>query len=193
MLMIRSGEEQLTRRARTAAIWGGLLALIVMTILGFWSAGLPGYEIVQSHAHGIQQTPSHQTVAIVPESLLSPSAAYPILWLLPAMADAGALLGIIALLVGRPAWGWWWGAIAWSGVLGMVGAAMFPFIMPSISEPSHSLTVWNSGASTLTMGWMLGFSAIFIPLIACYTSWAFHVMRGKVNLERLEQKDGHMY
>src|SRR5690625_2017822 len=88
MLMIRSGEEQLTRRARTAAIWGGLIALIVMTILGFWSAGLPGYEIVQSPAPGIQQTPLHQTVAIVPESLLSNYAAYPILWLLPALAYA---------------------------------------------------------------------------------------------------------
>src|SRR5690625_3803456 len=141
MLMIRSGEEQLTRRARTAAIWGVLIALIVMTILGFWSAGLPGYEIVQSPAPGIQQTPLHQTVAIVPESLLSNYAAYPILWLLPALAYAGILLGIIALLLGRPAWGWWLGAIAWIGVLGMVGAAMFPFIMPANTHPHQSLSV----------------------------------------------------
>ncbi|HLR82820.1 MAG TPA: cytochrome d ubiquinol oxidase subunit II [Paenalcaligenes sp.] len=193
MLMIRSGEEKITRRARTAAIWGGIIALIIMTILGFWSAGLPGYEIVQSPAPGVQQTPLHQTVAIVPDSLLSNYDAHPVLWLLPALAYAGIILGIIALLAGHPVWGWWLGASSWVGVIGMVGAAMFPFIMPSSSDPSHSLTVWNSGASELTMGWMLGFSAIFIPLIACYTSWAFHVMRGKVDLERLEQKDGHMY
>src|SRR5699024_3977364 len=131
MLMIRSGEEKITRRARTAALWGGIIALIIMTILGFWSAGLPGYEIVQSPAPGTQQTPLHQTVAIVPDSLLSNYDAHPVLWLLPALAYAGTLLGIIALLMGRPIWGWWLGAGSWVGVIGMVGAAMFPFSMPS--------------------------------------------------------------
>lgn len=192
ILMIGSGEPQITQRARRAATFGGLGALVLMTILGFWSTGLPGYEIVQSPAPGVQQTPLHQTVTMVPGGMLQNYAQYPILWVLPALGYLGIIFGLIALYMGRAVWGWWLGAISWVGVLGMVGAAMFPFIMPSSSDPSHSLTVWNSGASTLTMGWMLGFTLIFIPLIVVYTSWAFYVMRGKVDVKQVEGDD-HLY
>jgi cytochrome d ubiquinol oxidase subunit II len=77
-------------------------------------------------------------------------------------------------------------------IIGTVGAAMFPFMLPSSSVPSHSLTVWNSSSSQHTLIWMLGFTVIFIPLIVWYTSWAFWVMRGKVSVRHVES-DEHAY
>lgn len=189
MLLIGSGEKNISQRALKAATWGGILALILMTVVGLWSTNHPGYELVQSPAPGVPQTPLHQTVTIVDGALLQNFAQYPVLWLLPALAYASIIIGLIALHKRYNQVGWWMGVMTWVGVLGMVGATMFPFIMPSSSSPSHSLTVWNSGASTLTMGWMLGFTAIFIPLIVTYTSWAFYVMRGKVDVKTIESEE----
>ena len=39
---------------------------------------------------------------------------------------------------------------------------------------------------------MLGFTAVFIPLILWYTSWAYWVMRGKVSAGKIEA-DKHAY
>jgi cytochrome d ubiquinol oxidase subunit II len=75
---------------------------------------------------------------------------------------------------------WWLGAGAWIGIIGTVGAAMFPFMMPSSSHPDMSLTVWDASSSQLTLTWMLGAAVVFVPAIIAYTSWAFWVMRGKV-------------
>jgi cytochrome d ubiquinol oxidase subunit II len=99
------------------------------------------------------------------------------------------ILGLGAVLARRAVLGWWLGAIGWAGILGTVGAAMFPFMMPSLTNPSHSLTVWNSGSSALTLGWMLGFTIIFMPLIVWYTSWAFWIMRGKVDAAQINASE----
>ena len=57
---------------------------------------------------------------------------------------------------------------------------MFPFIMPSSSDPQSSLTVWNSSSSHLTLFIMLVVTAIFMPLILMYTAWVYKVLWGKV-------------
>lgn len=186
MILVGSGEPTISQRALRAALFSGVAALVLLTIGGIWSATLPGFELVQSPAPGIQQTPLHQTVATVPGGLLQNYAKYPALWALPALAYVALVFGMWALRRGRAVVGWWSGVVTWVAVLSMVGAVMFPFILPSSTQPSHSLTVWNSGASTLTMGWMLGFTVIFMPIIVTYTSWAFYIMRGKVDSEQVQ-------
>ena len=84
------------------------------------------------------------------------------------------------------------GALAWLGVLGAVGVSTFPFLMPSSSNPSQSLTVWNSVSSCTTLLWTFGWTSVFLPTIIAYTSWAFYVMRGKVKAERITT-DPHAY
>ena len=57
---------------------------------------------------------------------------------------------------------------------------MFPFVMPSSSEPNSSLTVWDATSSQLTLGLMFWAVVLFMPLIIFYTRWAYGVMAGKV-------------
>lgn len=190
--MMRSGEPDLARRARSASTMGGLVFLVLFTIGGIWASSLDGYRIVQHLGDGVPQTPLHQVVERTSGGLLNNYAAYPILWALPIIAYCAIVLGLLATRAQRRMVAWWMGAVTWIGVLGTAGAAMFPFIMPSVTEPSHSLTLWNSGASSLTQGWMLGFTIIFIPLIVTYTSWAFWVMRGKVDAKSVKSND-HAY
>lgn len=176
-------------RARTAAIAGGLAALILFAVAGYWVSQIEGFRLVSGPAANIAQTPLHQQVERVPGALLANYAAHPALWVLPGLTAAGLVLGIASLLAGRAGLAWWLGALAWVGTIGTVGAAMFPFIMPSSTHPSHSLTVWNSGSSERTLSWMLGFTLIFMPLIVWYTSWAFWVMRGKVDPGKVQSSD----
>ena len=185
-------EDPIGGRARRAAIVGGLAALVIFTVAGFWVSTMEGFKLVSGPDPGVPQTPLHQQVTRVPGGLLANYAAHPALWLLPALVYAGLLLGALAHTIRRPIVAWWLGALAWIGVIGTVGAAMFPFIMPSSSNPSHSLTVWNSGSSLVTLTWMVGFVVIFMPLIIWYTSWAFWVMRGKVGVKHVETSD-HAY
>ena len=96
------------------------------------------------------------------------------------MTCTGILAGVFMLKRRCSHAAWWLGAIGWIGMIGTVFGAMFPFIMPSVTNPSQSLTVWDSSSSFRTLAWMLGAAVIFVPLVIAYTGWAFWVMRGKV-------------
>ena len=51
------------------------------------------------------------------------------------------------------------------------GFALFPFIIPSSSDPAHSLTVWDSVSSYKTLQVMFWAVPIFVPIILLYTAW----------------------
>ncbi|WP_454917997.1 cytochrome d ubiquinol oxidase subunit II [Xanthobacter sediminis] len=181
--------DPVSARARKAAITFGIAALVIFTVAGFWVGALSGYQLLSGPPPEAAQTPLHQQVVYVPGALLLNYMRQPLLWAFPALVYAGIVLGVVALALHRPLVAWWLGVLAWIGVIGTVGAAMFPFLMPSITNPSHSLTVWNSGSSLRTLAWMLGFTLVFMPLIVWYTSWAFWVMRGKVDVKQVETSD----
>jgi cytochrome d ubiquinol oxidase subunit II len=70
---------------------------------------------------------------------------------------------------------------------------MFPFIMPSSTDPASSLIVWDATSSLLTLRWMFGATVIFLPLIILYTSWVYSKMRGPIELEAIENDQGSLY
>ncbi len=190
--LVSGAADPIGARARRAAIVGGLAALAIFTIGGIWASTLDGFKLVSGPDPAVAQTPLHQQVVRTKGGLLANYAVHPILWALPLLVYAGILLGTLAHVARKPFLAWWLGVLAWIGVIGTVGAAMFPFLMPSVSNPSHSLTVWNAGSSRITLGWMTGFVVVFIPAIVWYTSWAFWVMRGKLDVKHVESSD-HAY
>ncbi|WP_238401280.1 cytochrome d ubiquinol oxidase subunit II [Piscirickettsia salmonis] len=50
---------------------------------------------------------------------------------------------------------------------------LFPFIMPSSSDPAHSLTVWNASTSQYTLTIIAIVAIIMVPVIFCYTSFVY--------------------
>lgn len=191
MLMGRT-EGDLYRRSQKASAGAAIVAIVLFAIGGFWVSFMNGFVLTQSPAPALAQTPMQQVVQVAQGAWLHNFKAYPIMWIVPILGFAGMLLGFFSVRSGRSVLAWWLGAIAWIGVIGTAGLSMFPFMMPSITEPSQSLTLWNSGSSQRTLLWMTGFTAIFVPLILWYTSWAFYVMRGKVKAEEVES-DSHSY
>jgi cytochrome d ubiquinol oxidase subunit II len=81
-------------------------------------------------------------------------------------------------------------ALAVAGTIFSAGFALFPFLMPSNLDPRSSLTVWDASSSKTTLGLMLLAVAIFMPLILAYTSWVYHVLRGRVTLAHIKQTHG---
>mgnify|MGYP000019246428 CR=1 FL=1 len=109
---------------------------------------------------------------------------------------AGAVLPLLAVAlaaVGRTLAAFVASSLAMAAVILTAGAAMFPFILPSSSQPDASLTVWDSVSSRMTLGLMLGATLIFMPLIVAYTAWAYRVMRGKVTLAHIRKNTHTAY
>jgi len=192
MLMGRTERGALWDRARRAATVGGIVAIVLFTIGGIWASHLSGYRIEHAPMPGVAQTPLQQSVTRAEGAWLDNFHLYPALWLVPALGYAGMALGLLAIRAGRASLAWWLGALAWIGVIGTAGVSLFPFLMPSSSDPSQSLTVWNAVSSRNTLMWMSGWTAVFMPAIIAYTSWAFYVMRGKVKAEHVESNP-HAY
>ncbi|MFT0172176.1 cytochrome d ubiquinol oxidase subunit II [Paraburkholderia mimosarum] len=192
MLMGRTERGALWARARRAATVGAIVAIVLFTIGGIWASHLSGYRIEHAPMPGVAQTPLQQSVTRAEGAWLDNFHLYPALWLVPALGYAGMVLGLLAIRAGRASLAWWLGALAWIGVIGTAGVSLFPFLMPSSSDPSQSLTVWNAVSSRNTLMWMSGWTAVFMPAIIAYTSWAFYVMRGKVKAEHVESNP-HAY
>ena len=79
------------------------------------------------------------------------------------------------------------------GIILTAGASMFPFIMPSSSNPVSSLTVWDATSSQHTLLLMLIAAVIFTPIVLIYTSWVYKIMRGKLTVAKIEENSNSMY
>ncbi|HQT44039.1 MAG TPA: cytochrome d ubiquinol oxidase subunit II, partial [Halothiobacillus sp.] len=191
-MMVIKTEGALAERARTAGSIAIVAAIALFAAGGVWVSLMPGFILVHSVDPALAQTPLTQTVEQVAGGLLANYRGYPILWLVPVTGFFGMIVGGLLLRAHRPATAWWFGIFAWAGVLGATAVSLFPFLMPSSSNPSQSLTIWNSISSQTTLLWMTGFTVVFVPLILWYTSWAFYVMRGKVDASKIEN-DPHAY
>lgn len=65
----------------------------------------------------------------------------------------------------------------------MVTVGIFPNIILSSIDEAYNLTVHNSSATSKSLGIMLIFVAIGVPLVATYTSFVFYTFRGKVRID----------
>ncbi|MGC8591689.1 cytochrome d ubiquinol oxidase subunit II [Acidithiobacillus sp.] len=190
MLMMR-GTDPIYTRAKNYASVGGLAAVVLFLIGGVMVSGMTGYVLTSGNPDMPANPVSGQTVDLVRGAWMANYAAHPILWIVPLLALAGMLLGVLALRAKKPILGWWLGAVAWIGTISTVGVSMFPFMMPSSDNPAQSLTVWNATGSEYNLIWMTIFALIFTPIIIAYTSWCFYVMRGKVKAPSAQ--DDHAY
>jgi cytochrome d ubiquinol oxidase subunit II len=77
-----------------------------------------------------------------------------------------------------------------ASIIGTAGISLFPFLLPSSSDPSASLIVWDSSSGLLTLQIMLVATLIFLPIILLYTSWIYYVLRGPVTVATIE-RDNH--
>ena len=191
-LMHRTEGLVYTRSRKAMLIFGALL-LATFTLAGLWLQWIPGYVISSTVDAGALPDPLAKTVIQQDGAWMQNYVAMPLTMLVPALAYAGALLAMWLAAKGKTLMAFVGSSLAIIGVIGTAGVSMFPFVMPSSSDPASSLTVWDSVSSHLTLTIMFFATLIFMPIIVAYTSWAYKVMAGKVTADYIRENSHSSY
>ncbi|MEY4317406.1 MAG: cytochrome d ubiquinol oxidase subunit [Pseudomonadota bacterium] len=186
-------EGAIQARSIKAGIWAAVVMVLAFVLAGFGIQHIDGYRITSIINPSAMPDPLSKTVVKEAGAWMSNYHQFPILWTLPILGGFGALNAATLLLLRRTLLAFVSSSFAVIGVIGTAGASMFPFIMPSSTMPSASLTVWDSVSSHLSLGIMLVAALVFMPLIIMYTSWAYGVMRGKVTIEHIQANEHSAY
>jgi cytochrome d ubiquinol oxidase subunit II len=181
-------------RAIVAARLAGAILLAAFAAAGFWIAmGIDGYQIVSMPPADSAFLPSAKTVERLPAGWLHNYSKHPWTVMAP-LAVFGATVGALAAsALARATLAFVLSCVAVAAVVLTAGFALFPFIMPSSSNPAHSLTVWDSVSSHRTLQVMFWAVPIFVPLILFYTGWVYRVMRGKVTEQHVRDGSHTLY
>ncbi|STX41311.1 cytochrome d ubiquinol oxidase subunit II [Legionella donaldsonii] len=178
-------EGDLQQRAKTAGKICAALTIVLFICGGLWVYyGIDGYILTNSPLHDGPSNPLYKNAARHAGAWFSNFQDMPVTLLVPILGIAGALLAILVAAKARLAF--IFSAVSIIGIIATVGVSMFPFILPSSSNPEQSLIVWDSSSSQLTLFIMLIATAIFLPIILIYTAWVYRVLRGKVTVETIK-------
>jgi len=186
-------DGELGARARatgrmTAQLWA---ALYVLAGLWLWRSGF-GVTITSGALPGATPNPLAKTAAALPGAWLSNYEHWPLTAMLPITGIVAPLA--VAALAGRARQSLILilSGLGIAGVIGSLGVSLFPFLLPSSSDPSSSLTVWDASSSHMTLWIMLIAAVVFLPIIMAYTSWVYYVLRGPVRPEHIQaNSDAH--
>lgn len=192
-LQIRT-EGVIAERARRATRITGAIFIACFILAGIWIMnGIDGYRIVSMLPANAASIPLDKTVEKAAGAWMSNYHNYPLLWLAPLLGIAGALLAILSSGAKKPIAAFIASSVMLAGVIFTAGIAMFPFIMPSSSDPRSSLTIWDSVSSHMTLQIMFWVVLIFLPIVLAYTSWVYSVLRGKITVETVRANDHNIY
>jgi cytochrome d ubiquinol oxidase subunit II len=174
-------EGKVQDRPAASAPSPALVAVAAYVLAGVWMAvGIEGYRIVGDYLTAGPSNPLHFEVEKTAASWLTAYSDRPWIAIAPIMGIPGGDDFSSACAAGREVSTLLVSKMAILGVISSVGLTMFPFIMPSSSDPQSSLTVWNSSSSHMTLFIMLVVTVIFMPMILAYTAWVYKVLWGKV-------------
>lgn len=186
-------EGEIFTRTRKVALVAGAVMLVSFLAAGLWVANLPGYVITSPVNPGGLPDPLAKTVSMEAGAWLNNYHGHAVLWLVPGLGVAAGLTSMALGSMRRPLAAFVASSLSMAGIIGTAGVSLFPFVMPSSSDPRSSLTVWDSVSSQLTLSIMLWATLIFMPLIVFYTSWAYRMMAGKVTAQFIETHDKASY
>ena len=178
------------RYGSVAAIATVALYALAGVALWLW---VDGYRVTSAVVVDGPSNPMLKTAEVHVGAWFLNFAAHPWTWIAPAVGLLGPLLAFAFLRARREVPALMASAASIAGIILSVGAAMFPFILPSSIDPRASLTVWDSSSSHMTLFIMLVVTAVFIPLIVAYTTWVYRVLWGKVDGKAIEDETGHAY
>ncbi len=192
-LHMRAGSP-VQERARSATMIAALVMFVAFALAGVWLAlGVDGFKIISQPPLDALPNPLAKSVEIVSGAWMSNYTTYPWMMVAPLLGLSGALATALMAWINRPGFGFITSSLAMTGVILTAGFSMFPFIMPSNSVPSSSLTLWDAPSSHLTLTVMFWAAVIFVPIILAYTTWTYRAMWGRVTVEHIREHDHEAY
>lgn len=188
--------EPLTHRAAIVARCCSIIVIILFVLAGVWIAkGIDGYTVANI-AHDAASNPLNKQVSRNVGAWLNNYSSMPWTLSAPVLGLFGALLVLMfgrAKMILVKKFAFIASSISIFGIISTVGVSMFPFILPSSSDPRASLIVWDASSSQTTLFIMLIATGFFLPIILAYTAWVYRVMRGPIDAKDIESDSKTMY
>jgi len=70
----------------------------------------------------------------------------------------------------------WASNFAIGGIIGTAGFTLFPFIMPSSTNPNESITIWNAVSGQYGLNVMLYIGVVLLLIVLAYKIFAYHTI-----------------
>ncbi len=187
-------EGEVAVRARRYGALAAILLVLLISAAGLWTLlGVEGYQIAGAIDHAGPSNPLAKTVTREAGAWFDNYRAYRWMIAAPAAAYAGALVAALAFAFAARRIALLVSSLSVAGMVTMAGFSMFPFLLPSSSHPSQSLTVWDASSSKATLSLMLVAVIVFLPIVLAYTSWVYYVLRGTVSEAAIRRGDDYYY
>lgn len=191
----RRTEGHLRKLALKVHLTTAILLLIAFTVSGLLLMyKIIGYQLISSAA-----VPTLQPLDNVVKSgvgyWIQTYDQYPWKYLAPVIAYAGIIESIWAACYGWVTTAFWASCFAIGGIVGTAGATLFPFLMPSSTNPNESFTVWNVASSQYALNVMLYIGVVLLLVIVGYKIFAYSTIWSKKPTLTAEdiKKDEHSF
>ncbi|NLS20433.1 cytochrome d ubiquinol oxidase subunit II [Rhizobium sp. P40RR-XXII] len=158
-----------------------------------WLGLLGGYSVTSAIRWDGPSNPLLKSVEHDGGAWLANFGAHPILWLVPAIGVIGPFGVALGFHTRREGLTFLASKLSVAVIIATVGLAMFPMILPSSTNPAHSLTVFDASSSRATLRNMLLATVIFMPIILLYTAWVYRILWGKVSEKSVEKAGDSVY
>lgn len=200
-MLIMQGATYLAHRtvgdiqARTVrfGIWAIAAFVVLFLLVGVSIPSLQGFAIASAIDPSAVLNPTDKQVIRVTGGWLHNYKQATALWAFPVLAVLAAIISAFLLYKRRTLLAFCASSAAIFGTIMTAGVALFPFLLPSVSMPDHSLTVYDSVSSHRTLVVMLFVVVFLLPLVTLYTAWAYRVMRGKVTKAYIQENQKTLY
>ena len=194
-LMVRTDPNAAVhQRARKLLKLFALVVFVLFTVEGLWLwMGIDGFQISSVIDGNAPANPLYKEVVVVAGAWLNNYSIYPLSIIAPIMGLAGAVLAFFMANAAMPKLALLGTVSSVIGIVATAAFSLFPFIMPSSLNPNHSLTIWDSTSSHLTLNVMLIATLIFLPILIGYTIWCYRALWGKITEKFIIDNDHSLY
>ncbi len=187
-------EGDINARAKKAVRIFGLVFMVAFAGAGIWQAlGIDGYRIVAMPDAGSAFSPLAKKVEVAAGAWMQNYSTCGWTIIAPVMAFAGGILALLLSGNNRPGLAFICSGAALAGVILTAGFAMYPFVIPSSTDPNSSLTIYDATSSHRTLNLMFMVVVVFLPIVIGYTSWVYRVLRGKITEEKIREESHSVY
>ena len=176
-------------------LWVGITTLLLFFLHGVYFVGLKTDGQVHHDAQTLAKRLAIPTVifaagCVVWTIAIAAGRDAPLLW---AVIACGVIAAVALLASVFFNWIDKDGRAFAAGVVTIVFAvltlwlALFPYVMPSTTDPAFSLTIENASSTDYTLTIMTWAAVIFLPLVLAYQGWTYWVFRKRVSRSTIEK------
>ena len=180
-------------RARLMTSLLAILVIVCFALAGVWVSQMDGYVIATASNLAGVTNPTDKTVVLESGAWLNNYRTYNLMIAAPVIAFISLALTVLFTRANKGALAFVSSSFAVTGVICTAGFSLFPFLMPSTSNPSHSLTMWDVTSSHMTLEIMFWVAMVFVPIILSYTAWGYYKMRGRLTTDFIEENQYSTY